>query len=297
MNKLKEFLVTGSNGQLGQSIKSIAEDHPNYKFFFANRQQLDLSNETSIDNFFKRKAFDIIINCAAYTSVDKAETETEMANQINHLAVKQLANIAKKQDATLIHISTDYVFNGKSCRPYVENDKVGSQCVYGQSKLCGEEAIKDTLENNGIIIRTSWMFSEYGNNFVKNMLKLGDEKISLNVIFDQVGSPTYAKDLARAIMSIIQVLESENFDFPTSVFHFSNEGVCSWYDFAKTIFELSSTQCMVYPIATKDYSTLANRPNYSVLDKSKIKQTFNLAIPYWKDSLKLCVTELQSKFS
>ena len=295
MTEQKSFLVTGSGGQLAQSIKSIADNHPDYRFFFADRQQLNLSNEANINDFFKHQTFDVIINCAAYTTVDKAESETDLANQINHLAVKQLAYIAKQQGATLIHISTDYVFNGKSYRPYVETDNVASQCVYGQSKLSGEEAIKDTLKNNGIIIRTSWMYSEYGNNFVKTMLKLGHERDILNVIFDQVGTPTYAKDLAEAIMSIVQILETQNTAFPTSIFHFSNEGICSWYDFAKTIFELSSTQCLVYPIATKDFSTSAKRPHYSVLDKSKIKRTFDIAIPYWKDSLELCLSELKSQ--
>ena len=297
MNKLQTILVTGSSGQLGRSIQSIALDYPDYEFVFANRQQLNLSNETSLAKFFGYNTFDIVINCAAYTAVDNAEAEPELANQINHLAVRQLANIAKQQNAKLIHISTDYVFNGKQYRPYLEADEVAPHGVYGQTKLSGEQAIQNTLKNNAIIIRTSWVYSEYGNNFVKTMLKLGQERDSLNVIFDQVGTPTYAKDLARNIMSIVQNQEFHQAYFTTNILHFSNEGVCSWYDFAKTIFELANIQCHVNAIETKDYPTPAKRPHYSVLNKAKIKQTYNLAIPYWKDSLKQCLTALQGKAS
>jgi len=297
MNKLQTILVTGSSGQLGRSIQSIALDYPDYEFVFANRQQLNLSNETSLAKFFGYNTFDIVINCAAYTAVDNAEAEPELANQINHLAVRQLANIAKQQNAKLIHISTDYVFNGKQYRPYLEADEVAPHGVYGQTKLSGEQAIQNTLKNNAIIIRTSWVYSEYGNNFVKTMLKLGQERDSLNVIFDQVGTPTYAKDLAKDIMSIVQSQEFRQEDFTTNILHFSNEGVCSWYDFAKTIFELANIQCHVNAIETKDYPTPAKRPHYSVLNKAKIKQTYNLAIPYWKDSLKQCLTALQGKAS
>ena len=297
MTKLRAILVTGSTGQLGQSIKAIVADYPDYEFVFANRQQLDLSYETSITNFFEDQAFDIIINCAAHTAVDKAESEPELANQVNHLAVQKLANIAKQKNTKLIHISTDYVFNGKQYRPYVETDTIEPQGVYGQTKLSGEQAIQNTLKNNAIIIRTSWVYSEYGNNFVKTMLKFGQERDSLNVISDQVGTPTYAKDLAKAIMSIVQGGAFKQVDFKTSIVHFSNEGACSWYDFAKMIFELANIQCQVNAIETKDYPTPAKRPHYSVLNKAKIKQTYNVAIPYWKDSLRRCVTVLQGKVS
>ena len=297
MTKLQTILVTGSTGQLGQSIKSISPDYPDYEFVFANRKQLDLSIETSITNFFEHQTFDVIINCAAYTAVDKAESEPELADQINHLAVQKLAKMAKQKNAKLIHISTDYVFNGKQYRPYLETDEVAPHGVYGQTKLSGEQAIQNTLKNNAIIIRTSWMYSEYGNNFVKTMLKLGQERDSLNVIFDQVGTPTYAKDLARNIMSIVQNQEFHQAYFTTNILHFSNEGVCSWYDFAKTTFELANIQCHVNAIETKDYPTPAKRPYYSVLNKDKIKKMYHLVIPYWKDSLKQCVIALQGKAS
>lgn len=296
MTNIKTILVTGHTGQLGQSIKAIIADcidYADYEFEFANRAQLDLSNQTSITDFFKYNKFDVIINCAAHTAVDKAESEPELANQINHLAVKQLAEIAKLHNTKLIHISTDYVFNGQQCRPYVESDGVEPQSVYGLTKLKGEQAIQNTMANNVIIIRTSWVYSEYGNNFVKTMLKLGQERQSLNVIYDQVGTPTYAKDLAKAIISIVQSEKFNQTSFKTNIVHFSNEGVASWYDFAKTIFELTNIQCQVSPIETKDYPTPATRPHYSVLNKTKIKDTYNLTIPYWKDSLKQCLTALQ----
>jgi dTDP-4-dehydrorhamnose reductase len=295
MNELQTILVTGSTGQLGRSIQSIASDYPDYEFVFTDRQQLDLSKQSSLIEFFECNTFDIIINCAAYTAVDNAEKEPELANQINHLSVRQLANMAKQQNFKLIHISTDYVFNGKQHRPYLETDEEAPNGVYGQTKLSGEQAIQTTLKNNSIIIRTSWLYSEYGTNFVKTMLKLGQERDSLNIIFDQVGTPTYAKDLAKDIMGIVQSQEFQKVDFSTSILHYSNEGVCSWYDFAKTIFELANIQCNVNAIETKNYPRPAIRPHFSVLNKAKIKQTYHLAIPYWKESLKQCLTVLLSK--
>ena len=293
MPNIKTLLVTGSTGQLGRSIKAISVDYPNYNFVFASRQQLHLSDVSSISVFFQNKTFDVIINCAAHTAVDSAESEAELANQINHIAVQQLAIIAKLHKSKLIHISTDYVFNGQQYRPYVETDEVEPQTVYGKTKLSGEQAIQNSLKTNALIIRTSWVFSEYGNNFVKTMLKLGHQRDSLNVIFDQVGTPTYAGDLAKTIMSIVQRDDFNQTAFKTQILHFSNEGVCSWYDFAKAIFELTNTQCKVSPIETKDYPTPATRPHYSVLNKAKIKQSYNLAIPYWKDSLQRCLNTLQ----
>lgn len=295
MSKLGTILVTGSAGQLGKSIQSIASDYAEYEFVFASRQHLDLSNELSIAKFFERKTFDIIINCAAHTAVDKAESEAELANQVNHLAVRQLAFIAKQHQAKLIQISTDYVFSGKQYRPYIETDEVAPHGVYGKTKLLGEEAIQEILTTNAIIIRTSWVYSEYGNNFVKTMLKIGQERDDLSVISDQVGTPTYARDLAKAIISIIQSQAFGQISFKTSIFHFSNEGLCSWYDFAKSIFELTNIQCEINPIESRAYPTPATRPHYSVLNKAKIKKMYSLAIPYWKDSMKRCLTALQEK--
>jgi len=292
MPNIKTILVTGSSGQLGQSFNRIAHHYPDYVFTFANRADLDLSDVNSINSFFKQHQFDLIINCAAHTAVDKAESESELADQINHLAVQQLAELAQRQHAKLIHISTDYVFNGTQYRPYIETDDVAPQSVYGETKLKGEQALLATMPNNALIIRTSWVYSEYGNNFVKTMLRLGLERDALNVIFDQVGTPTYAHDLATAIMTIVQSETVSQTDFTSALFHYSNEGVCSWYDFAKAIFELSNIDCNVSPIETKDYPTPATRPHYSLLNKAKIKHDFNLTIPYWKDSLQHCLTQL-----
>lgn len=288
------ILVTGKNGQLGRSIQKLVNadvvidnNHSSNEFIFVGREELDLSSENSISHYFDNNdKVDIIINCAAYTQVDKAEQEAGLANQINHVAVKQLASIANNQQARLIHISTDYVFNGRQCQPYIETDNVDPQGVYGKTKLSGEQAIQNHLKSNAIIIRTSWIYSEYGNNFVKTMLKLGNELECLNIIFDQVGTPTYAGDLAKAILFIVRSNTFSQIGFKTQIYNFSNEGVCSWYDFAKTIFELTNTQCQVNPIETKDYPTPGTRPHYSVLNKAKIKKKYNLIIPYWKDSLK-----------
>jgi dTDP-4-dehydrorhamnose reductase len=297
-NQAKCILVTGKNGQLGQSILSLIGSYPLSTFTFVDREALDLSSSESIERYFKDKKFDAIINCAAYTAVDKAETESGLADQINHLAVKQLAQIAKKQDATFIHLSTDYVFNGQNYKPYEETDKTDPQSVYGLSKLKGEQAL-EAINPKGIIIRTSWVYSEYGNNFVKTMLRLGKEKVQLGIIFDQVGTPTYAGDLAKAVLDIVEskkLAEVENNDANSNnIFHYSNEGVCSWYDFAKTIFEFSGIECNVSPIETKDYPTPAERPHYSLMNKAKMKNTFAISIPYWKDSLQMCTQRLKEQ--
>lgn len=286
---LKKTLVTGKDGQLGQSLSALKEKYPFLDMTFVGRNELDLSSATSINKYFKERAFDVIINCAAYTAVDKAESETGQANKINHLAVKQLAEIAKQQECVLIHISTDYVFNGQNYKPYIETDESDPQSVYGDTKLKGELAIK-AINPRGCIIRTSWVYSEFGNNFVKTMQRLGSERNLLNVIFDQIGTPTYAGDLANAILKIVS---SDTPDVENETYHFSNEGVCSWYDFAKAIFEESDVECAVNPIETKDYPTPAVRPHYSLMNKSKIKADFDLTIPYWKESLKLCIQRLQ----
>lgn len=297
MPNIKRILVTGSNGQLGRSLQSLSSQYPEYQFYFTTRNEIDLSNPDSIHHYFQENKFDLIINCAAYTAVDKAEDEQDLADSINHLAVKQLAEIAKSDNCLLIHISTDYVFDGTSYKPYIETDSINPQNIYGSSKLKGELAIQ-AIEPNAMIIRTSWVYSEFGNNFVKTMLRLGNDREQLNVIFDQIGSPTYAKDLASCILQIVCFI-NDNKPFPdnaneVAVYHFSNEGICSWFDFAKTIFEQSNTACSVFPIETKDYPTPAKRPHYSVLNKAKIKQNFNLTIPYWKDSLHSCIKILQT---
>mgnify|MGYP000438577917 FL=1 len=284
------ILVTGANGQLGLSLKKIAVDYPQYQFHFIQREDLDLSQSTAIEAYFKQHHFDMIINCAAYTAVDKAEQEPELANAINHLAVQQLASIAKTQDTTLIHISTDYVFDGTQHRPYSETEATNPQSVYGASKLKGEQALQ-TIAPKGCIIRTSWVYSEFGRNFLKTMLNLGTQRESLSVIFDQIGTPTYATDLAAAIMSVI---EKQAFAQQTQpeIYHYSNEGVCSWYDFAAAIFEMAAIQCNLTPIETKDYPTPAQRPHYSLLNKAKIKQDYALDIPYWRDSVEACLNTL-----
>jgi dTDP-4-dehydrorhamnose reductase len=288
----KSILVTGSNGQLGSELQALSALHPDYTFTFITRSALNLSNTDAIRAYFSDKTFDAIINCAAYTAVDKAESEPELAKAINTAAVETLASIAKDKAASLIHISTDYVFDGKNFKPYGETDVTDPQGVYGQTKLDGEQAMLAINPPKSIIIRTSWVYSSFGNNFVKTMLRLGKEREELGVIYDQVGTPTFARDLARAILSIIQhpALDAQK---STEIHHFSNEGVCSWYDFAKTIFELSAIACAVKPLETKEYPTPAKRPHYSLLNKAKIKSTFDLAIPYWKDSLKECLDILK----
>lgn len=231
----KTILVTGGSGQLGQSLRILVGQYPDCQFLFPSSQELDLSDSANIAAFFENKTFDLIINCAAHTAVDKAESEPELADQLNHLAVKQLAEIALHQQAKLIHLSTDYVFSGDNFKPYLETDAVAPQGVYGESKLKGEQAVKAVMPCNAVVIRTSWVYSQFGNNFVKTMLKLGAQRDELSVIYDQIGTPTYAGDLAQAIMQIIQSDALNEPKFETALYHYSNEGVCSWYDFATAI--------------------------------------------------------------
>ena len=287
------ILVTRTNGQLGRSINKLINTEvkadnnlSSSKFIFVGREELDLSTNSSIINYFdNHDKFDIIINCAAYTAVDKAEEEQELANQINHLAVKQLASIANKQQARLIHISTDYVFDGENFKPYCEDDTTNPNGVYGITKLDGEKAMQEINPLNSIIIRTSWVYSSVGANFVKTMLRLGRERDSLGVIFDQVGTPTYARDLAKAILDILVNIKNEKVE----IYNYSNEGVLSWYDFAKEIMRMAKIDCSINPIETSEYPTPAKRPHFSLLNKSKIKKEFNLTIPFWKDSLDECL--------
>ena len=287
------ILVTGKNGQLGHSIqKIVSEDSSNNsqnknEFIFVGRDELDLSSEDNIANYFNGKGkFDIIINCAAYTAVDKAEEEQNLANQVNHLAVAQLAQIAKNRQAKLIHISTDYVFDGESDKPYTETDKANPINVYGKTKLAGEQALKENMPIDAIIIRTSWVYSEYGNNFAKTILRLGKERDEINVVSDQIGSPTYATNLAEVILNIINNKDYQDKKQSTEIYHYSSEGEISWYDFTKEIFKLSKVDCKVNPIITERYPTPAQRPRNTLMGKDKISTKFSTIIPFWKESIK-----------
>lgn len=280
-------LVTGANGQLGNEMRLMAQNS-SYHYIFTDVEELDITDFNAILQTVKEKEIQIIVNCAAYTNVDKAENDFDIANALNNIAVGRLANVAKAQNATLIHISTDYVFNGNNHIPYTEDDITDPIGVYGKTKLAGEETIKK-VGCNYIILRTAWLYSKWGNNFVKTMQKLTLEKDILSVIFDQIGSPTYAKDLAHAISLIIE----RNMLNQQGIYHYSNEGVCSWFDFAKEICELSGHNCNITPIHSQEYPSKVTRPHYSVLDKTKFKETFGIPVPYWKDSLKKCINELK----
>ncbi|MBK6303366.1 MAG: dTDP-4-dehydrorhamnose reductase [Arcobacter sp.] len=281
------ILVTGSMGQLGSEIKELSSNY-NYNFFFTTRDDIDITSKDSIKEFCQTNSINVIINCAAYTAVDKAQSDIENADLVNRKAVKKLSIVAKELNIKLIHISTDYVFDGKNFKPYVEEFQTNPQSVYGKTKLDGENELLDINPLNSIIIRTSWVYSYYGNNFVKTMLRLGKEKEELGVIFDQIGTPTYAKDLAITILDIIPQIENSKVE----IYNYSNEGVLSWYDFAKEIMKMAKLNCKINPIETYQYPTPAKRPHFSLLNKSKIKSKFNLEIPYWKDGLDDCLKRL-----
>ena len=281
------ILVTGSMGQLGSEIKELSSNY-NYNFFFTTRDDIDITSKDSIKEFCQTNSINVIINCAAYTAVDKAQSDIENADLVNRKAVKKLSIVAKELNIKLIHISTDYVFDGKNFKPYVEEFQTNPQSVYGKTKLDGENEMRDINPLNSIIIRTSWVYSYYGNNFVKTMLRLGKEKEELGVIFDQVGTPTYAKDLAKVILDIVPQIENSKVE----IYNYSNEGVLSWYDFAKEIMKMAKLNCKVKAIETYQYPTPAKRPHFSLLNKSKIKSKFNLEIPYWKDGLDDCLKRL-----
>ena len=282
------ILVTGCNGQLGSEIKALADQYKQYDFIFTDIGELDITDKSQLEKMINNQGINCVINCAAYTAVDKAEDEMELARLINKTAVLNLAEVTSQYKALLVHISTDYVFDGKSYKPYTETDNTNPKCFYGKSKLEGEiEVVFNAAK--AIIIRTSWLYSSFGNNFVKTIIKKGKEKGVLNVVYDQVGSPTYAKDLAQVLLQIIPQYSSAN---RTEIYNFSNEGVISWYDFAKAIIEIKKIKCDVNPIETKSYPTPAARPFYSVLNKAKIKKDFNIQIPYWKDSLIECLTKI-----
>ena len=280
-------LVTGSMGQLGSEIKELSSNY-NYNFFFTTRDDIDITSKDDIRKFCQTNSINVIINCAAYTAVDKAQSDIENADLVNRKAVKKLSIVAKELNIKLIHISTDYVFDGKNFKPYVEEFQTNPQSIYGKTKLDGENELLDINPLNSIIIRTSWVYSYYGNNFVKTMLRLGKEKEELGVIFDQIGTPTYAKDLAITILDIIPQIENSKVE----IYNYSNEGVLSWYDFAKEIMKMAKLNCKINPIETYQYPTPAKRPHFSLLNKSKIKSKFNLEIPYWKDGLDDCLKRL-----
>jgi dTDP-4-dehydrorhamnose reductase len=288
------ILVTGSNGQLGSEIKDIAKSYKGAKFIFRDLPELDICNTVELQNFISDNKICAVVNCAAYTAVDTAEEDEQLAQKVNAEGVLNLVNALKKVDGKLIHISTDYVFDGNSFLPYQELDEVNPIGVYGNTKRCGELAVINS-DIDAIVIRTSWLYSAYGNNFVKTMLRLGHERNELGVISDQIGTPTNASDLAKTCFDILFYKKQPKMNTSSNVYHFSNEGVASWYDFAIAIMELGKVECNVKPIETKDYPTPAKRPHFSVLNKSKIKNDFGIEIPYWRDSLAICISKLNKK--
>ena len=285
------ILVTGSNGQLGSEIKDLAANYADFNCHFTDSIDLDICNSDQLDVFFTENKINTVINCAAYTAVDNAEQDAEIAEKVNSEGVLNIVNALAKVNGKLIHISTDYVFDGNSFLPYQESDEVNPIGVYGNTKRSGELALLNS-NIDGIVIRTSWLYSAYGNNFVKTMLKLGNERAELGVIFDQVGTPTNASDLAQACLDILSSKKQSKMNSKGNLYHFSNEGVASWYDFAITIMALGKVVCHIKPIEMKDYPTAAKRPHFSVLNKSKIKKDFEIEIPFWRDSLAICISKL-----
>lgn len=282
------ILITGSKGQLGSEIQRLAEglNKEDFHFIFTDKEELDITNRNAVYEFVELNNISIIVNCAAYTAVDKAEEDAELCELLNHIAPSYLAEAIDNMGGSMIQISTDYVFDGKNYRPYTEDDLTNPQGVYGCTKLAGEEAVIRSCVG-AMVIRTAWLYSSFGSNFVKTMIRLGKERDTLGVVADQIGTPTYARDLAVSILEIIKQ------GIVPGVYHYSNEGATSWYDFTKSIHRIAGiNSCNVMPIHTEDYPTPAKRPHFSVLDKSKIKNTFNITIPWWEDSLKECIKEL-----
>ena len=274
------ILITGSNGQLGNEMRVLSSQYPRHQYFFTDVAELDITDAQAVRNFVSQQAIDLIVNCAAYTNVDKAEQDEAIAMKINAEAV----GILGAQGVKVIHVSTDYVFSGDEHLPCKETDSVAPRTVYGRTKYEGEKMLLASCPE-AVILRTAWLYSSFGNNFVKTMIRLGKEKSELGVVFDQIGTPTYAADLAWAIFTVI-----ESPVWHPGVYHFTNEGVCSWYDFTLAIHELAGiTECHVRPILSEEYQYKTPRPHYSVLDKSKFKKTFNIEIPHWQDGLKRCV--------
>lgn len=284
-----KILVTGANGQLGRCLKNILQSDADLNVLYTDINELDLTNKTAVEKIITANTFDYIINCAAYTAVDNAECNEVICSKINTEAIGNIAEAARQYKTKVIHISTDYVFNGENHRPYEENDKPEPQSVYGRTKLAGEAILMSFCPSTSIVIRTAWLYSEYGNNFVKKMLELAKQKDYINVVSDQIGTPTYAGDLAQTIYHIIKYNE-----WHPGIFHFTNEGVASWYDLTMATFRLAGiNNCKVHPIRTKEYPTAAKRPSYSVLSKDKIKRLYNISIPYWEFSLNKCINNLK----
>ena len=280
------ILVTGCNGQLGSEMQLLEKENPQHTFFNTDVEELDITDQDAIEKFVAYNGIDGIVNCAAYTAVDKAETNEELCTRLNAEAPAYLAAAVEKRGGWIIQISTDYVFNGTNHTPYTETDTPCPDSVYGSTKLAGELGVQKFCKRS-MIIRTAWLYSTFGNNFVKTMIRLGNEKPELGVIFDQIGTPTYARDLARIIMTAIEK------GIRPGIYHFSDEGVISWYDFTKAILRIAGiTSCHVRPLHTAEYPTPAKRPAYSVLDKTKIKKTYDIEIPYWEESLKDCIEKL-----
>jgi len=285
-----KILITGSNGQLGNELRTLACDYPGDSFIFTDIAELDITREEDVDKLVKHEKPAVIINCAAYTAVDKAETDEQSAFLINASSSGILARTAARFNAVLIHISTDYVFDGKSYLPYREDDLTNPVSRYAMSKYAGELAVQ-AFATRALIIRTSWLYSEFGHNFVKTVMKYGKERGEMKIVFDQTGTPTYARDLAKAILEILPQLPENP---GVEIFHFSDEGVASWYDFAQAIIEFTGIRCKLFPILTNDYPLPAIRPFYSVFDKGKIKERFRLEIPFWRDSLRICIQRINS---
>lgn len=286
---MSSILVLGASGQLGQELRVAVEGSAQH-YTFASRSELDVTDQLAIRHFVQDHHIDTIINCSAYTAVDRAEDEPEEADRINHQAVAALAALAKAQGLYLIHISTDYVFAGDSHRPITEEETPRPQSVYGRTKLLGEDAIRRT-GGRALILRTSWLYSTYGANFLKTMCRLMQERQELSIVFDQIGTPTYARDLARFIVSY---LEQDKGTRQEGTYHFSDEGVASWYDFAEAIRHRMGYSCQLHPIRSEQYPTKATRPSYSVLDKAKLKRDFGITLPHWQTSLEDCLNQLTS---
>ena len=283
------ILITGANGQLGNELRILSESYQRHTYFFTDIDELDITDEKSVFLFIRENNIKMVINAAAYTAVDNAEDNHKQSHAINSIAPRTLARAIQNRGGFMIHISTDYVFDGTKYKPYNENDLTSPASIYGATKLAGEDNVLENCRKS-VIIRTSWLYSSFGNNFVKTMIRLGKERDKLGVVIDQIGSPTYAHDLAQVIFDIIEK------GFVRGIFHFANEGLCSWYDFAVTVHRLAGiTGCKVNPILTRDYPTKAKRPLYSVLDKTKIKETYDIEIPHWEESLIKCIEKLKGQ--